>query len=144
MRSDIRQALEMGNHYALNDQWKPAGSAYLEAIRLILDGISTDEWEELRQDHELYPVLKKRDGKDTGIDAIDALKRLREEQGVEERLRWVGVLKDPSGSYGLFQFIPSTWGTTPYANEAIFDAWASAHATGWMWSVGRRNHWVCQ
>jgi len=47
-------------------------------------------------------------------------------------------------SYGLFQFIRSTWATTPYANEDIFDATASANAAGWMWSVGRRNEWVCQ
>ena len=51
---------------------------------------------------------------------------------------------NPAGSYGLFQFIPSTWATTPYANYDIFDAWASANAAGWMWSVGRRNEWVCQ
>jgi len=47
-------------------------------------------------------------------------------------------------SYGLFQFIPSTWATTPYASYDIFDPWASANAAGWMWSVGRRNEWVCQ
>ncbi len=51
---------------------------------------------------------------------------------------------NPAGSYGLFQFVPSTWATTPYANEDIFDAYANANAAGWMWSVGRRNEWVCQ
>ena len=45
---------------------------------------------------------------------------------------------------GLFQFNPNTWLTTPYANEDIFDPRASALAAGWMWSVGRRNEWVCQ
>lgn len=48
------------------------------------------------------------------------------------------------GSYGLFQFIPSTWATTPYASYDIFDPWASANAAGWMWQQGRRNEWVCQ
>lgn len=47
-------------------------------------------------------------------------------------------------SYGLFQFIPSTWATTPYASYDIFDPWASANAAGWMWQNGRRNEWVCQ
>jgi uncharacterized protein YraI len=47
-------------------------------------------------------------------------------------------------SYGLFQFIPSTWATTPYASYDLFDPWASANAAAWMWSVGRRNEWVCQ
>lgn len=50
----------------------------------------------------------------------------------------------PYGASGLFQFLPGTWATTPYANDDIFDAYASANAAGWMWSVGRRNEWVCQ
>lgn len=49
-----------------------------------------------------------------------------------------------SGASGLFQFMPSTWASTPYADDDIFDAWASANAAGWMWSVGRRNEWECQ
>ncbi len=48
-----------------------------------------------------------------------------------------------SGASGLFQFLPSTWRTTPYASHDIFDAWASANAAAWMWSVGRRGEWVC-
>ena len=51
---------------------------------------------------------------------------------------------NPAGSYGLVQVIQSTWASTPYAGDDIFDAWASANAAGWMWSVGRRNEWVCQ
>jgi len=51
---------------------------------------------------------------------------------------------NPAGSYGLFQFVPSTWASTPYASYDIFDPWASANATGWMWANGRRNEWVCQ
>ena len=51
---------------------------------------------------------------------------------------------NPAGSYGLFQFIPSTWASTPYSAYDIFDPWASANAAGWMWSVGRRAEWVCQ
>lgn len=49
-----------------------------------------------------------------------------------------------SGASGLFQFMPSTFASTPYADQDIFDAWASANAAGWMWSVGRRNEWECQ
>jgi uncharacterized protein YraI len=51
---------------------------------------------------------------------------------------------NPSGSYGLYQFIRSTWATTPYASYDIFDPWANANAAGWMWSVGRRSEWVCR
>lgn len=49
-----------------------------------------------------------------------------------------------SGVSGLFQFMPGTWATTPYANEDIFDPVANANAAAWMWSVGRRNEWHCQ
>jgi uncharacterized protein YgiM (DUF1202 family) len=48
------------------------------------------------------------------------------------------------GSYGLFQFKPGTWLSTPYADYDIFDPRASANAAAWMWSVGRRREWVCQ
>jgi len=49
-----------------------------------------------------------------------------------------------SGASGLFQFMPSTWATTPYADQDIFDATANANAAAWMWSVGRRGEWSCQ
>ena len=51
---------------------------------------------------------------------------------------------NPAGSYGLFQFLPGTWATTPYAAYDMFDPWANANAAGWMWSRGRRGEWVCQ
>lgn len=49
-----------------------------------------------------------------------------------------------SGASGLFQFMPGTWATTPFADQDIFDPVANANAAGWMWSVGRRNEWTCQ
>jgi uncharacterized protein YraI len=51
---------------------------------------------------------------------------------------------NPSGSYGLFQFIRSTWKSTPYGDEDIFDPQANAMAAGWMWKQGRKSEWVCQ
>lgn len=51
---------------------------------------------------------------------------------------------NPSGSYGLFQFIRSTWKSTPYGNEDIFDPEANANAAAWMWKEGRKSEWVCQ
>ncbi|HET7091950.1 MAG TPA: transglycosylase SLT domain-containing protein [Thermomicrobiales bacterium] len=47
-------------------------------------------------------------------------------------------------SYGLFQFIKSTWKSTPYGHKNIFDAKANAMAAGWMWKQGRKNEWVCK
>ncbi len=49
-----------------------------------------------------------------------------------------------SQASGLFQFLPSTWATTPYADQDIFDPVANANAAAWMWDNGRRNEWVCQ
>jgi hypothetical protein len=51
---------------------------------------------------------------------------------------------NPSGSYGLFQFVRSTWKSTPYGDQDIFDPSANANAAAWMWSVGRRSEWVCK
>ncbi len=47
-------------------------------------------------------------------------------------------------THGLFQFLPSTFASTPYAESSIYDPWANANAAGWMWSEGRRGEWVCQ
>ena len=51
---------------------------------------------------------------------------------------------NPSGSYGLFQFIRSTWKSTPYGSADMFDPRANASAAAWMWSEGRKSEWVCQ
>jgi uncharacterized protein YraI len=51
---------------------------------------------------------------------------------------------NPSGSYGLFQFIRTTWRSTPYGDQDIFDPEANAKAAAWMWSQGRKSEWVCQ
>lgn len=45
---------------------------------------------------------------------------------------------------GLFQFLPSTWQTTPYRHKDIFSARWNAMAAMWMWDAGRRNEWACQ
>jgi soluble lytic murein transglycosylase-like protein len=50
----------------------------------------------------------------------------------------------PYEASGLFQFLPGTWASTPFAAQNIFDPVANANAAAWMWSVGRRNEWVCQ
>lgn len=51
-----------------------------------------------------------------------------------------------NGEYatGLYQFLPSTWASTPYAKFDILDPVASALAAGWMWQHGRRGEWACR
>jgi hypothetical protein len=46
--------------------------------------------------------------------------------------------------FGLFQFLRSTWASTPFADRDIFDPFANAHAAAWMWQQGRRREWACQ
>lgn len=46
--------------------------------------------------------------------------------------------------FGLFQFLRSTWASTPFAERDIFDPVANANAAAWMWRQGRRNEWACQ
>jgi len=49
----------------------------------------------------------------------------------------------PYDASGLFQFLPGTWASTPFAAQSVFDPVANANAAAWMWSVGRRGEWVC-
>jgi soluble lytic murein transglycosylase-like protein len=49
-----------------------------------------------------------------------------------------------SGASGLFQFLPSTWRTTPYGRRPIFTAKWNALAAGWMHARGRGGEWSCQ
>ena len=54
------------------------------------------------------------------------------------------AVNSSSQASGLFQFLPSTWATTPYAGQDIFDPAANAEAAAWMWANGRRGEWSCQ
>jgi hypothetical protein len=49
-----------------------------------------------------------------------------------------------SGASGLFQFIPSTFASTPYRGLSIWSPYANALAAGWMHEHGRGGEWVCQ
>lgn len=49
-----------------------------------------------------------------------------------------------SHASGLYQFLPSTWRTTPYGSQSIWDAEAQVYAAAWMYSVGRAREWSCK
>jgi hypothetical protein len=49
-----------------------------------------------------------------------------------------------SGASGLFQFLPSTWATTPFGGLSIWNPYANALAAGWMQAHGRGGEWVCR
>jgi hypothetical protein len=49
-----------------------------------------------------------------------------------------------AGHYGLYQFLGSTWATTPYGFRWIYSAKWQALAAMWMWAHGRRGEWACR
>jgi Transglycosylase SLT domain len=57
---------------------------------------------------------------------------------------WNPYAQNPSGSSGLYQFLPSTWETTPYARRSIWSAKWQAFAAWWMRKQGRSGEWVCR
>jgi uncharacterized protein YraI len=74
-----------------------------------------------------------------GLSRSDMLRVARCESGLDPY-----NVTPPYQASGLFQFLPGTWASTPYADQDIFDPVANANATGWMWTHGRRGEWVCQ
>ena len=49
-----------------------------------------------------------------------------------------------SGASGLFQFLPSTWGGTPWASQSPFDPVANAQAAAWLYSHYGPGRWACK
>ena len=46
-----------------------------------------------------------------------------------------------STASGLYQFLTSTWGSTPYRHMSIWSPCASSLAAGWMHQNGRGGEW---
>jgi hypothetical protein len=49
-----------------------------------------------------------------------------------------------SQASGLFQFLPSTWSGTPWANQSPFDPVANANAAAWLYSHYGPGRWECK
>lgn len=45
---------------------------------------------------------------------------------------------------GLYQFLFSTYASTPYAGKNIYSPKWNSLAAMWMWAHGRRGEWQCQ
>lgn len=52
--------------------------------------------------------------------------------------------RNPSGASGLFQFLPSTFASTPFGRFSIWSPYANALAAGWMHAHGRGGEWECR
>lgn len=48
-----------------------------------------------------------------------------------------------SGAAGLFQFLPSTWATTPWHAQSPFDPVANSQAAAWLYARYGARQWVC-
>ena len=48
-----------------------------------------------------------------------------------------------SGASGLFQFLPSTWASSPYHAQSPFDPTANAKAAAWLYQRSGAGQWVC-
>ena len=46
-----------------------------------------------------------------------------------------------SGAAGLYQFMPSTWQSTPYHKHSPYHPRWAALAAMWMWKHGGQYHW---
>ncbi len=52
---------------------------------------------------------------------------------------------NPSDASGLFQFLGSTWSSTPFGRFSIWSPYANALAAGWMIGpAGRGGEWSCR
>jgi hypothetical protein len=49
-----------------------------------------------------------------------------------------------SDASGLFQFLGSTWDSTPYGRFSVWSPYANALAAGWMHQQGRGGEWSCR
>jgi hypothetical protein len=61
----------------------------------------------------------------------------------ESRYHPNSVNSDSQAS-GLFQFLPSTWGGTPWAKQSPFDPVANAQAAAWLYSHYGPGRWECK
>jgi membrane-bound lytic murein transglycosylase B len=46
-----------------------------------------------------------------------------------------------SGAAGLYQFMPRTWGSTPYHKHSPYNPRWAALGAMWMWKHGGYSHW---
>lgn len=53
-------------------------------------------------------------------------------------------VNETSGARDVFQFLPSTWQTTPFARYSINNPFAAVLAGAWMHRQGRGGEWDCQ
>jgi membrane-bound lytic murein transglycosylase B len=51
------------------------------------------------------------------------------------------VTNSSSGAAGLYQFMPTTWHSTPYRKKSPYSPKYASLAAMWMWAKGGYHHW---
>lgn len=74
-----------------------------------------------------------------GVDARTLIRK-----GRCESARWTHFTNRRSHAEGPWQFLPSTWATTPFASFSPYDPDAAALAAAWMHAAGRGGQWRCK
>lgn len=78
-----------------------------------------------------------------------AAMRWRVSAAMLKRKAWCESRYNPFASngthFGLFQFLPSTYATTPYVRRgSVWSAKWNSLAAAWMHHVGRGGEWACR
>lgn len=74
-----------------------------------------------------------------GVSADTLIRKGRCESG-----NWTAFTNASSGAAGPWQFLWSTWRTTPFGAFDPYDPLAAALGAAWMHANGRGGEWVCQ
>ena len=61
-----------------------------------------------------------------------------------ESINWTKFTNTTSHAMGPWQFLSTTWATTPFARFSPYDPIAAALAAAWMHRVGRGSEWSCR
>jgi len=123
------------------------------------DGLGPERWAaRWRREHRMVVQLRRRIVRQRYIvlhreDVAEAInlagatygngptlwRKARCESGLNPRARNLS-----SAAAGLYQFLPSTWASTPYGSFRVDSPYANALAAGWMHAHGRSGEWSCR
>lgn len=110
-------------------------------------------WRDRKKAYFEYRTYKKQWGDCTDAGPVrDCIHGAAIEYGADERWmisvswcesEWKRYAQNPSGSTSIFQFLYSTWLTTPYGNKDIYSVKYQSLAAAWMYVQNRQSEWVC-
>jgi soluble lytic murein transglycosylase-like protein len=129
---------------AVNWQFKPTAEDRLRAENARLRRANTKLGQRVRSLHRALRF---------DYEITNAVKLASIVYGVPRSLLWRKMWCESKGwpfadnptsdASGLFQFMPSTYRSTPFSSVSLWDPYANALAAGYMHRVGRGGEWEC-